>query len=68
MIPTSQSSVNDDNSDGDKLPAALADIGLLAASPDIIVVCHVYVKHQFLLAGSEAGLLHTVFHARLCTW
>lgn len=65
---TSQSSVNDAYGNGYKLPAGMADVGLLTTCADVVIVSHVDVKDQLLPLGSEPGLLYSVLHTRLvCT-
>lgn len=38
---------------------------LPAAAPDIIIICHVNIKHQLLLQGLESSWLHCVVLIRL---
>ena len=57
---TSESSVHHFDSDGDKLPALVTYVGLLAASPDVIIVCHVNVKDKLLPSRLKVSLLYSV--------
>ena len=62
---TSESPVQDPDCYGHELPALEANLRLLAACSDVIVVRHVDVKYQFFLESLEAGLLDPVAHAWL---
>ena len=63
---TSQCPVYRLHGNGDKLPALVADVGLLAAGTYLVIVGHVYIKHQLLLHRFEAGLRHRFVTRWLC--
>ena len=65
MPSTSECSVNDPYSYDNELPARVADVCLLTARADLIIVRHVDIKHQLLTLGTEVGLLHSVLHTGL---
>ena len=62
---TSESPVNDLDGNSDKLPALCANVSLLTACSDVVVVSHVNVKDQLLASRLEVSLLDPVLHARL---
>jgi len=43
----SQRRIDHLDSHGDKLPALMADIGFVTASPDLVVICQVYIENEF---------------------
>ena len=61
---TSKSPVQYPDCNCHKFPALPADVSPLAAGPDVVVVCHIDVKHQLFPQGLEAGLLDATAHAR----
>ena len=62
---TSKSSVDDLDSDSDEPPALGADVCLLTARPNVIVVCHIDIKDKLFTPSLEVSLLDSIFHARL---
>ena len=65
IIFTSKSSVDDLDSDSDEPPALGADVCLLTARPNVIVVRHIDIKDKLFTPSLEVSLLDSIFHARL---
>jgi hypothetical protein len=50
-----QSNINHSNRQSNKAPALVADLGLITASADLIVVCKINVEDKFFREGAEGG-------------
>ena len=62
---TPESPVDDLDSDSDEPPTLGADVCLLTACPNVIVVCHIDIKDKLFALSLEISLLDSVLHARL---
>ena len=64
-LHTSESSVDDLDSNSDESPALDTDVSLLAACSDVIIVCHIDIKDKLFALSLKVSLLDSVLHARL---
>jgi hypothetical protein len=59
--------INDLDGHGHELPALVANIGLVAAGTDVVVVCQIDIKAQFLGNGLQrTRITHRLTVARVC--
>ena len=62
---TPESPVDDLDSNSDEPPTLGADVCLLTACPNVIIVRHIDIKDKLFALSLEVSLLDSVLHARL---